>query len=263
MTIIVTASGNVEIDQVGSGRDIVLLHSLLTDYSAFDRMLPELARHHRVTLVRLPGFGNSEPVADFIEQYADRLAALFDALKLPRETDVMGNGFGGFVAVAFAVYYGDRFDRLLAVDTGAGFSEEGRNAFRAMDVTVSNKGMAGILESAVARLFPENYRERHLGQVNACKAVLLRANPDAFVNACRTLIKLDLRDQVKALKNPTLVVFGSEDAATPPPMSRELAALIPGAQLIELAGCGHAPQIQQPEELLRAILPFIEVPTLA
>lgn len=263
MTIIATASGNVEIDQVGSGRDLVLLHSLLTDYSAFDRMLPELARHHRVTLVRLPGFGNSDPVPDYIEEYADCLAALFDALALPRKTDVMGNGFGGFVAVAFAVRHGERFERLLAIDTGAGFPEEGRTAFRVMDETVSNKGMAGVLEPAVARLFPESYRESHPGQVNACKSVLLRASPDAFVNACRTLTKLDLREQLKAVKNPTLVVFGSEDAATPPPMSRELAALIPRAQLVELAGCGHAPQIQQPEVLLRAILPFIEAPTFA
>jgi len=263
MTIIATSKGNVEIDQVGSGRDLVLLHSLLTDYSAFDRMLPELVMHHRVTLVRLPGFGNSDPVADNIEEYADCLAALFDALSLPRETDVMGNGFGGFVAVAFAVRYGERFRRLLAIDTGAGFPEGGIAAFRAMDETVSNKGMAGVLDPAVARLFPENYRERHPGLVNACKAVLLRANPAAFVNACRTLVKLDLREQVKEVKNPTLVVFGSEDAATPPPMNRELAALIPRAQLIELVDCGHAPQIQQPDALLRAILPFLKAPTAA
>jgi len=263
MTIIATSKGNVEIDQIGHGRDLVLLHSLLTDYSAFDRMLPELAMHHRVTLVRLPGFGNSDPVADNIEEYADCLAALFDELSLPGETDVMGNGFGGFVAVAFAVRHGERFKRLLAIDTGAGFPEEGIAAFRVMDETVSSKGMAGVLEPAVARLFPESYRERHPDLLNACKAVLLRTNPAAFVNACRALIKLDLREQVKAVKNPTLVVFGSEDAATPPPMNRELAALIPQAQLIELSDCGHAPQIQQPDVLLRAILPFIDGPTAA
>tara|TARA_R110000824_G_scaffold207846_1_gene393380 strand:- start:4768 stop:5559 length:792 start_codon:yes stop_codon:yes gene_type:complete len=263
MTIIKTVSGNVEIDQLGSGRNLVLLHSLLTDYSAFDRMLPELVKHHRVTLVRLPGFGHSDPVADNIDAYADALAALFDALKLPPQTDIMGNGFGGFVAVAFAVRHGHRFERLLAVDTGAGFPDEGKTAFRVMDEAVSNKGMGGILEAAAARLFPESYREQHPGLVNACKAVLLRADPTAFVNACRTLGKLDLREQVTLINNPTLVVFGSEDAATPPPMSHELAALIPGSQLIELKDCGHAPQIQQPDTLLQAISPFLKAPIAA
>lgn len=263
MAIIDTRDGSIEYTRIGSGRDLVLLHSLLTDYSAFDRLLPTLAGQRRITLVRLPGFGASDPVGADIDQYADRLAALFEAIDLPRGSDLMGNGFGGFVALAFAARHGHRFERLLAVDTGAAFPEPGRLAFGAMAEAVGRGGMAAVLDAAVARLFPQAFRLDHPGLVTACKAVLLRADPQAFATACRTLQTLDLRAAAARVKNPTLVVVGLEDEATPPPMSRELAALLPHATLIELPGCGHAPQLQQPEVLLRVIAPFLSLPAAA
>lgn len=48
--------------RTGAGRDMVVLHSLLTDRHAFDPVLPVLAAKHRVTLFNLPGFPGSEPV---------------------------------------------------------------------------------------------------------------------------------------------------------------------------------------------------------
>src|SRR4249919_728590 len=88
----------LEVETSGNGRDLVLLHSLLAERSAFDRVVPLFARKRRVRLVSLPGYGASSPAGPGVEDYADRIAGLFDALKLPRETDVLGNGFGGFIA---------------------------------------------------------------------------------------------------------------------------------------------------------------------
>ena len=57
------AAGETGLDvvQAGAGRDLVLLHSLLTDRSAFDGVVPDLARNRRLTLVNLPGYGGSPP----------------------------------------------------------------------------------------------------------------------------------------------------------------------------------------------------------
>ena len=74
---------------------------------------------------------------------------------------------------------------------------------------------------------------------------------------CRALAKVDLRPELPRIKNPTLVVVGSLDAATPPALAHELASGIPGARLVELPGCGHCPPLQQPREFLAAIAAFL------
>jgi pimeloyl-ACP methyl ester carboxylesterase len=59
MAIVKIKGADVDVVQSGSGRDFLLLHSLLTDRSAFDLVVPELARNRRLTLVNLPGYGAS------------------------------------------------------------------------------------------------------------------------------------------------------------------------------------------------------------
>ncbi len=56
---------------------------------------------------------------------------------------------------------------------------------------------------------------------------------------------------------PVLVVVGEHDEATPPPMSRELAALLPDARLKIIAGCAHVPQLQAPDTFLETIGDFL------
>src|SRR3982750_3537970 len=106
MPVIKVTGVDVDIVQTGAGRDLVLLHSLLADRTAFDRVVPSLEGKHRLTLVNLPGYGSSAPYGDSVESYADHVAALMRALQLPRETDVLGNGLGGFIAVALACRHG-------------------------------------------------------------------------------------------------------------------------------------------------------------
>ena len=113
-----------EYQQAGDGPNLLLLHSLLTDMSVFDRVLPKLRERFRVTRLNLPGYGQSQPrplasVAD----YADHLNSVFDKLHLPPETHVFGNGFGAFAALVFAIRHGARFSRLLLADVVAAFPE--------------------------------------------------------------------------------------------------------------------------------------------
>jgi pimeloyl-ACP methyl ester carboxylesterase len=61
-----------------------------------------------------------------------------------------------------------------------------------------------------------------------------------------------------AIRNPTLVMAGSEDATTPAALARELAAGIPGAKFVELKGCGHCPQIEDPDAFVAALEGFLD-----
>jgi 3-oxoadipate enol-lactonase len=247
----------LDVEQIGNGRDLVLLHSLLSDRSAFDRVAPRLARERRVALVDLPGFGKSDPAGPRIEDFADRIAAALPGYGIGPDADLLGNGFGGFVAVALAVRHGKQFGRLVLVDTGAAIPPAGQPAFAAMAERVEAGGMAAVIETALARMFPEDFLKAHPDIAAERRASLMRANPKHFAAACRALAKLDLSAEIKNIRNPTLVIVGLRDTATPPALSQQLAAGIPGAKLVELPHCGHSPHIQDPPGFWNAIQPFL------
>jgi 3-oxoadipate enol-lactonase len=253
---ITVAGGKLSGARVGAGRDLLVVHSLLADRSAFNPVLPWLAERFRVTLVDLPGFYDSPPIPPGIYNYADLLAEVFDS-GLARDTIVIANGFGGTIGAAMAIRHGDKFGRLVLSDAAAGFPPEGRKAFEMMAEKVSAEGIASVATIAANRVFHKTYLEAHPGAIEERRQVLLGVAPEAFIAACRTLMETDLVPELAAIGNPTLVICGELDAATPPVLCRQMADHIPGARYVELAGCGHCPPLEQPQAFIAAIADFV------
>src|SRR2546427_6428232 len=138
------AHGLLTAVRTGAGRDLVLLHSLLTDRRAFDPVLPTLTAKFRVTLFNLPGFHGSQAVTALLDAYAARIEAGFQEFDIKPDAVLIGNGFGGTVALAFALAHPDRITALVLADVAAGFPEEGREAFRVMAEKVAAGGAGAI-----------------------------------------------------------------------------------------------------------------------
>jgi 3-oxoadipate enol-lactonase len=249
--------GAVTLRRAGQGRPIVLCHSLLADSSSFDRIAGALARNHHVVILDLPGFGGSDRVDDGLEAVADRVAAAIGALALPEPPVLLGNGFGGFVVLTAAIRHPGIASRLVLADCGAAFSEPGRAAFRGMSAGAAAHGLAGIADVAMRRLFSPAYQAQHPALIQERRERFLTIDLQTFHNACAALASLDLRPALASVTVPALVLVGELDEATPPPMSTELAAGLPDAQLQVLAGCAHVPQLQEPELFMGAVADFI------
>jgi 3-oxoadipate enol-lactonase len=260
MALVETAHGKVDVERMGAGRDLVLLHSLLTDRSAFAAVAPALARERRVWLVNLPGYGASAPGGATVDAYADAVAATIEALGLPRQTDVLGNGLGGFVATALALRHGDRLDRLVLVDCLAGFPEVGKEPLRALARTVRAQGMGAALDAAVRRMFPPSYIAAHPEVVEERKRALLRMDPATFSALCLALAEVEHAPHLARIRNRTLVLAGELDATTAPELARKLAEGIPGARFAIVPGCGHCPQIERPDAFVAAVEEFLSAP---
>ena len=241
----------IDFEQSGSGPHLLLIHSLLTERMVFDRVLPALAERHRVTRLNLPGFGKTpSAVLNSVADHADWLAKAMDQLKLPANTTVFGNGFGAFVALELAIRHGGRFGRLVAADTLAAFPEPARVPFRGMAERVSKDGMAGVLDTAIGRMFPPGFSEKNPTVVEERKEALAKVDPQCFARACLALASMDLTSQLRGIRNPTLVLCGALDQTTPPALARALAQMIPGARYEEIPGSGHCPMLEQPAALI-------------
>ena len=253
---------NAAVSGQGAARALFLLHSLLSDRASFDAIVPALSRSFRVIVPELPGFGASKAVGSGLADVADRMAeAVRDAGG--GESIVLGNGYGGFVALQMAIRHPGIASRLILADCGAAFSEEGRQAFRNMAAASGAKGLSAITDVAMRRLFAPEFQVQHPDLMRDRREAFLRSDPEVVQSACLALAGLDLRPELGKVRVPVLVLVGEHDEATPPPMSRELAALLPNARLKIIDGCAHVPQLQAPEKFLEAIGDFLLQPFAA
>jgi 3-oxoadipate enol-lactonase len=250
-------SGSINAAERGAGAPLVLLHSLLSDRASFDAVAPRLAESFRVIVPELPGFGRSQAVAGGLAAIADRMADLVAEVAAGGEAIVLGNGYGGFVALQMAIRHPGLATRLILADCGAAFSEAGRQAFRNMAAAASERGLAAITDVAMRRLFAPEFQAAHPALMQDRRDAFLRTDVDVFRAACDALASLDLRAEVSRVGVPVLVMVGEHDEATPPEMSRELASLLPDARLKIIPGCAHVPQLQSPDAFLEAIADFL------
>lgn len=243
----------------GEGTPLFLFHSLLSDRASFDAIAPQLSHSRRVIVPELPGFGGSKAVPGGLADVADRMADMVRDAAADGSGTVLGNGYGGFVALQMAIRHPDLARKLILADCGAAFSEQGREAFRNMAAAARAKGLAAITDVAMRRLFAADFQAAHPDLMANRREAFLKTDPDVLQAACGQLAELDLRSELSKVKMPVLVLVGEHDEATPPPMSHELAALLPNAQLKILAGCAHVPQLQAPQLFLEAIADFLKL----
>lgn len=250
----------IEAETIGQGAPVWLFPSLLADAGSCLPLAHALAHsingRHRVVVAHLPGFGGSPAAGPGLEPVADRMADAIRAAGSP--VAVIGNGYGSFVALMVALRHPECVSRLVLAGTGAVFDEPGRAAFRGMGAAAGLKGLGAIADTAMRRLFSPSFQAANLDLLAERRARFLATDPAVFTTACDALIALDIRDAATGLRVPTLVMAGEGDEATPPRMARELAALIPGARYVELAGLAHVPQLQDTAAFVTAIGTFLD-----
>ena len=263
------ANGTVNAAQSGQGSEqgsrqasgkapvLFLFHSLLSDRASFDLIVPQLSKSHRLIVPELPGFGGSKAARGGLAAVAERMAEAVHDAAGGEEAIVLGNGYGGFVALQMAIRHPAIATKLILADCGAAFSQAGREAFRTMAAVSKAKGLAAITDVAMRRLFAPEFQTAHPELMRDRREAFLKTDPDVLQAACAQLAELDLRPELPKVKMPVLVLVGEHDEATPPPMSHELAALLPDARLKIIPGCAHVPQLQAPEVFLDAIGDFL------
>ena len=249
------AGGRVRAAVYGAGAPLVLFHSLLADRSSFNGVIDAYAAHFQVIVPELPGFGESDFVPGGLLPVAERMAEAVAELGGP--VRLLGNGYGGFVALQMTLKHPELVSRLVLADAGSCFSEPGRAAFRGMAAGASAKGLEGIADVAMRRLFAPDFHAANPDLVAQRRAIFLTSQLETVVTACAALAGMDLRPDLAAASMPVLVVVGAQDEATPPPMSEEVAALLPNASLTVLDGLAHVPQLQAPARFVAATLPFL------
>ncbi|HEX3806902.1 MAG TPA: alpha/beta fold hydrolase [Gaiellaceae bacterium] len=223
---------------------VVLLHSALGDSRLWRRQATALARSFDVVAPDLPGWGET-PLPSEPFSFVDAVAAHLPAA-------LVGNSFGGHVALQTALAHPDRVTKLVLVGSGVGawdWTEEMRDYFAAEGAAVE----AGELDRATEInldfwVAPEHHDEVRPQQRRALELQTAHEEPEVQWPEERPLSSLEM---------PTLVVVGERDKDDFQAIAQHLAEGIPNADLIIVPGAGHLVGVEQPEELSALLLEFL------
>jgi 3-oxoadipate enol-lactonase len=234
---------------------ILFANSLGSDLRIWDDVAAHLVGDFRVVRYDLRGHGLTEaPKPPYsADDLARDLAGLLDALEI-RQAIVCGVSVGGMVAQAAALNHSERVRALVLCDTGAriGTSE----AWQQRIDKVCDSGVESLVQMTMERWFSAGFRERCAADVRGYSIMLRQTSADGYVGTCAALRDTDFGQATPRIKQPTLVLCGAEDIATPPELGRELAGLIPGAQFSLIDNAAHLPCIEQPEAVAGRMMQF-------
>ena len=257
----------------GSGPVLLLLHGIAGSSRTWRDVIPRLTDRFTVLAPDLAGHGESgKPVGDYsLGAFASGLRDLLELLCVDRAT-VVGQSFGGGVAMQLVYQYPELCERLVLVDSG-GLGREVNWILRLVALPASEYVMPVLFPSFVRdwgdSLFRTiNDRGIRLGPItemwSAYASLAESDNRRAFARTVKSVIDpggqtvsaMDRLYLASAL--PTLIIWGERDDIIPVSHAHADHRAIPGSRLVVIDGVGHFPQIEEPEQFVEALVGFID-----
>jgi pimeloyl-ACP methyl ester carboxylesterase len=210
----------------GDGATLVLLHGIGSNAESWAPLIAALDPAVDAIAWDAPGYGGSDPLSDATPtpaEYAVRLAAFLDALKLDR-VRLAGHSLGCLFAVRFAVSYPARVSALALLSPALGY---GVGAGEKLPPTVQGRiddleglGAAAFAAKRAPRLLHHPEAKPHV--LDAVRRAMAAVNPSGYAQAVHALGSGTLLADAARVAAPTLVAVGAQDVVTPPANARSV-----------------------------------------
>ncbi|KFX71572.1 3-oxoadipate enol-lactonase [Pseudomonas taeanensis MS-3] len=244
----------------GQGQPVVLIHGVGLNKEMWGGQIVGLAPHYRVIAYDMLGHGASPRPATGTDLlgYAEQLRELLEHLHLPQAT-IIGFSMGGLIARAFALHYPQHTQGLVVLNSVFNRSPEQRAAVIERTRQVAQYGPNANAEAALTRWFSHEYQAANPAQIAALRQTLASNDPEGYLTTYELFATQDMYqvDQLDSIRVPTLISTGELDPGSTPQMAKELAELIPGAQVAVLAEQRHMMPVESPRLVNQVLLDFL------
>ena len=247
--------------ETGEGHPVVLIHGVGLNKEMWGGQVVGLASHFRVIAYDMLGHGASPRPAPgtSLEGYAEQLRELLDHLNLTRAC-VIGFSMGGLVARAFALNHPERLGSLVILNSVFNRSAEQRAGVIERTRQTAEHGPDANAEAALSRWFSREYQAANPAQIAAIRQTLAGNDPQGYLTTYELFATQDMyrAEDMASIQAPTLVATGELDPGSTPEMARQMAARIPGAQVVVLAEQRHMMPVESPRLVNQMLLDFLQ-----
>ncbi len=242
-------------------RDVVFLHGWGAHALVFRGLTRSREKNFTAHLIDLPGYGDAPTCSPYtLERIADTLAA-----QVPARCCVVGWSLGAQVALTWARRAPQQVEKLALISATPCFVQRGdwphateRSVMRQFALALKRDRTGVMLRFVSLQALGDAHAARvalRLRNVLFARAV---APVSVLEHGLEILRTTDLRDDLGAIRQPTLVLHGAHDTVTPVTAGKWLARALPNARFQLLAGAAHAPFISEPGTVSRMLAEFID-----
>jgi 3-oxoadipate enol-lactonase len=244
---------------------LVFLHGIGGAARAWRGQLAAFSDRYRAVAWDMPGYGGSAMLPSV------SIAALADALRdflqqVGATTPILvGHSIGGMIVQQLLAKTPDIARAIVLAQTSPAFGKpdgDWQKAFTGARLGPLDRGetMVSLAPSLVKELVGDDPDISGMELARDCMACVPEATYRATMLA---LMGFDLRDALKNISVPTLVLSGSKDKNAPAPMMAKMASYIPSAKYVELEGVGHLVNLERPDEFNAALDDFLKADVAA
>ena len=254
----------------GTGPALLLIHGMFGDFLDWEPVLAPLSETYRVVALDLPGFGESDKpdVRYSMEFFTEVLGTLAEELAL-QDVTVIGNSFGGELAVILAAARPEKVKALVLVSTG-GLTLRGEEELALIEKNFCEANLLALTPEYHELMFSPIFARRSeqaRRYIEKQNRKLARPDYNAYARVLAQCIplaaRMDIRGYLAKLKCPTLLLWGENDRVFPPVIAEEAVKRLAKGELRVVPDAGHAPQLDNPGEFVAELETFLATKGLA
>jgi pimeloyl-ACP methyl ester carboxylesterase len=249
MSYEIKQDGKFKFIEEGEGEPLMLLHGLFGALSNFTALIEHFKKTNKVIVPMLPLLDldllhtSVGGLQKFVSKFID--------YRNYNNIHLMGNSLGGHVALVYVLKHPEKIKSLILTGSSGLFENGMGDSYpkRGDKEYIRNKTQLTFYDPALAT--DELVNEVFEITNNRLKVIKIIA-------LAKSAIRNNLGDELKAVKQPTCLIWGNNDTITPPFVGKEFNRLIPNSELHFIDKCGHAPMMEVPEEFNKILDTFLE-----
>jgi len=247
----------IYVDDIGTGFPLVLVHGYLGSSEMWTLQKKYLSKHFRIIAPALPGFGESYKVksVDTISAMANAIFQCLDKKKVNR-FNLMGHSMGGMIVQEMVKISNERINKLICFATGSIGNIPGR--FESLEQSIERLNKEGIKETV--KRIPTKWFVEGSSAKNyyLCENAVKETTEETAHNALNAMKNWNGIDNLKNIKNQTLIIWGDKDVSYNFEQVDILNKNILNSKLEIFKECCHNVHLEQPQKFNETVKNFLE-----
>ncbi|NBA96017.1 alpha/beta fold hydrolase [Pseudomonas sp. R5(2019)] len=238
---------------------VLLSHPLGCDLSFWDELAAVLAVQFKVIRYDSRGHGRSDsPEAEYgIDTLGRDALAVLAALNVKR-THFVGLSLGGMCGLWLAAEVPELIERLVVANSTPFIAR--KEPFAALAARAQAEGLVEVARTMIDGWLSDEFKVREPRMTNQLKTQMASMSVAGFIGNLAVLRDVDLRDSLRAIERPVLVICGAQEHPALQMAAQEIAEGVAGATLNTLEGAAHLSSLENPTLFNERVLDFLSEP---